>query len=68
MGELSDHEVGATLVTKVNLQKRKQLGLNLQYATSQKAALRASIFAPHGASTLEKKQTLTNMRKQTQQT
>ena len=52
VGEVSDREVEATVVTKVKLQKRKQFDQRLQEAAEQTAALRANIFAQHGASTL----------------
>ena len=54
-GEITDQELEATVVTKVNLQKRKQDEPEPQDSAATKAALRARIFAKHGASTLTNK-------------
>ena len=53
-GELTDQETGATVVTKGNVQKRKNVDPDTQDPATTKAALRERIFAQHGASTLMK--------------
>ena len=63
-GELTDQDIEATVITKVNLQKRKQSDPDTQDQMTTKAALREKIFAQHGASTLMKED-LEKMRRTT---
>ena len=51
VGEVSDHEVGATVAFKGNVPKRKQTE-EMDAPSVDKAAFRAKVFAQHGGSTL----------------